>query len=243
LHAGAYELVADPGTGRLVRTVRIADVVAPAIVVGSGQPVSDVDRDRAVQTGVDVVRRRSGGGAVLVGADHVAWVDVVLPIEDPLWDPDVGRASWWLGERWAEALRRIGWLDAVVWRGRLQRTAWSSRVCFAGLGPGEVSVVPPSEEGTVGEGLRRSGAERGSRRAKVVGISQRRTRHGALFQCAALLRWDPDLLVELLSLSDEERPAARRELAVVARGIGPEASGPLLAEFLNQLQAGLEAPI
>ena len=48
-------------------------------------------------------------------------------------------------------------------------TAWSKLVCFAGLGPGEVTVAG----------------------AKVVGMGQRRTRAGALFQCAALLEWAP----------------------------------------------------
>jgi lipoate-protein ligase A len=61
------------------------------------------------------------------------------------------------------------------------RTAWSSLVCFSGLGPGEVHA--------------------GGR--KVVGISQRRTRGWARFQCAAYLRWDPDALVALLA---EPRP-------------------------------------
>jgi hypothetical protein len=50
------------------------------------------------------------------------------------------------------------------------RTEWSDRVCFAGIGPGEV--------------LDAAGR-------KVVGISQRRTRGSARFQCAALGRWDP----------------------------------------------------
>ncbi|HEX6785774.1 MAG TPA: hypothetical protein VF076_01140, partial [Acidimicrobiales bacterium] len=57
------------------------------------------------------------------------------------------------------------------------RTPWSPLVCFSGLGPGEVHA--------------------GGR--KVVGISQRRTRGWARFQCAAYLRWDPDALVALLA--------------------------------------------
>ena len=63
--------------------------------------------------------------------------------------------------------------DAVVHRGGLVATPWSRQVCFAGLGPGEVTVAG----------------------RKVVGVAQRRTRHGARFQVAALLRWDPAALV------------------------------------------------
>ena len=71
-------------------------------------------------------------------------------------------------------------------------------MCFGGLGPGEVTV--------------------GGR--KVVGISQRRTRAGAVFQCAALVTWDPTPLLDLLVLSDEDRVAAEADLASVAAGAG-----------------------
>ena len=54
---------------------------------------------------------------------------------------------------------------------------------------------------------------------KVVGMSQRRTRDGALFQCAALLSWDPGPLVDLLALSEAEREAARADLDRVAAGL------------------------
>ncbi len=55
-------------------------------------------------------------------------------------------------------------------------SAESGRACFAGLGPGEVTI--------------------GGR--KAVGISQRRTRAGARFQCVAYERWDPGPLAALL---------------------------------------------
>ena len=38
---------------------------------------------------------------------------------------------------------------------------------------------------------------------KLVGISQRRTRHGARFQCMVHIRWSPDVLIGLLA---EPRP-------------------------------------
>ena len=160
-----------------------------------------------------MVRRRSGGGAVLVHPDDPLWVDVHLPASDPLWEDDVAEAAWWVGETWAAALGQLG-RPAEVHRGPLERTAWSDRVCFAGRGPGEVSV----------EGR------------KVVGLAQRRTRGGARFQCAALRRWDPAVLVDLLALSPPERGRARQALADVARpaGVDPEA---LLEAFVAHLPA------
>jgi lipoate-protein ligase A len=56
------------------------------------------------------------------------------------------------------------------------RTQWSDLVCFAGIGPGELFV--------------------GDR--KLVGMSQRRTRAGARFQCALPRRWSPEPLRSLL---------------------------------------------
>jgi lipoate---protein ligase len=184
------------------RVVWVAEPTGAALVLGSAQPESDV---RGGVT-IEVVRRRSGGGAVLVVPGEVLWVDVVVPAGDGLWDDDVGRASHWLGDVWAAALGELG-VAADVHRGPLVRSAWSAEVCFAGVGPGEVST--------------------GGR--KVVGISQRRTRTAARFQCAALARWDPTALLSLLAI--DARPA---ELVPVATGVGVPL-GDLLAAFLRHL--------
>ena len=171
------------------RSVTWCEATAPAVVLGSTQP------DGAVAAGargaLDVARRRTGGGAVLVEPGRVVWADLVVPADDSLWQADVGRASWWLGEAWAAALADLGVPGARVHRGGLVPTEWSPWVCFAGLGPGEVTV--------------------GGR--KVVGLAQRRTRHGALFQCAVPLRWDPAPLLDALALTPEQRAAAGRDLA------------------------------
>ena len=152
------------------RALWIVEFEQPALVLGSRQAMVDA-------TGIEVVRRRSGGGAVYVTPGGTLWVDVVVPRGDDLWDDDVGRATHWLGDAWAAAIGD----GAVVHRGPMVRTEWSDVVCFAGLGPGEVTV----------DGR------------KVVGISQRRTRHAARFQCVAYERWDSQPLVDLLHLDAE----------------------------------------
>lgn len=190
-------------------------MIRPALVLGSTQLESDVDLYRAREAGVDVVRRRSGGGAVLVVPDHVVWVDVGVPAGDPLWEDDVGRASWWLGEVWARALSSLGLGHPEVHRGPPVTTPWSSTICFAGLGAGEATV----------EGR------------KVLGLSQRRTRAGAVFHCAAPLRLDGPALVELLALDCWGRRQAlaalqdgAASLADLCRGGGrspsPTGAGP-----------------
>lgn len=203
-HAGPWPL--DP-----VPSVRVVDVDGPALVLGSTQAVEVADAGRASAAGVAVVRRRSGGGAVLVGPGDLVWVDVFVPAGDRLWVGDVGRATHWLGRAWTDTLAAVG--VAGEWHdGGLLFSPWSGLVCFAGLGPGEVRVGG----------------------AKAVGISQRRTRVGALFQCAALLRWNVGDLLDLLALDDEGRAAGRRELAGTAAGL--DAAGPdLVRSFVKRL--------
>jgi lipoate-protein ligase A len=177
------------------RTVWVLEPTSSAVVLGSTQPES------IVVPGTPTVRRRSGGGAVLVDAGALVWVDAFVPAGDPLWQDDVGRAFAWFGEAWTGALADAGVPGAQAHAGPLIATHWSRLVCFAGLGPGEVRL----------DG------------AKVVGMAQRRTRAGALFQSAALLEWRPDRLLARLVLSEEERTRGAEELAEAARPVAVDA--------------------
>ena len=100
---GAADFHALEVASPIGRTVWVAEPTAPALVLGSAQPDTDVRTD----AGIEVVRRRSGGGAVLVVPGDVLWVDVIIPAGDELWDDDVGRASHWLGDLWATALGEL----------------------------------------------------------------------------------------------------------------------------------------
>lgn len=204
----AEHLGRETVAGRLVRWV---ELTRPAVVLGSAQPEGTVDAARAVAAGIDVARRPSGGGAVLVTPGDALWAEVFLPAGDPLWSDDVRVAFHWLGRVWAGALGRLG-LGAGWHDGPLLTSPWSRLVCFAGLGPGEVRV----------EGR------------KVVGLSQRRTRTHARFQCCALLRWDPAGLLGLLTgpFPDGARPS---DLDGMAAGVGPQRAGDLVAAFEDEI--------
>ena len=158
------------------RSVRLLEVNGSALALGSTQSLEDVDLDAAKRLDVDVFNRQSGGGAVLLDPGAQLWIDVVIGRSDSLWNDDVSLASQWLGEVWVHALQSVG-ISGTVHRGAMVTSAMSSVVCFAGLAAGEVTV----------DG------------AKVVGISQRRTRAGARFQCSVPLRWDADRHRELLA--------------------------------------------
>jgi lipoate-protein ligase A len=194
------------------RLVRLLDLTRPAVILGSSQPEATIDAGRAAAAGVDVARRPSGGGAVLVVPGEAIWADVFLPAGDPLWRDDVGVAFHWLGRAWAEALTEVG-VTARAYEGPMRHSVWSKLICFAGVGPGEVL-----DAGSGG---------------KIVGLSQRRTRTHARFQCCALLRWDPAALVALLAAPPVEAPVA--DLAEVASGVGPDKGGALVEAFCEVL--------
>ena len=211
LHGRSEALLS--GVGGAGPVARVLHPVDKALVLGSTQADGAVDRGACTAGGFDVVRRRSGGGAVLVQPGGLVWVDLFVPADDALWQPDVGRSAWWVGETWATALVAEGLGGAEVWKGAMLRRPWSAQVCFAGLAAGEVTLAGG---------------------AKVIGISQRRARHGALFQSACLSTWEPGLLLGLLDLSADERAAAAPALAEVAGGLGASAEGAL-EHFLSAL--------
>lgn len=176
---------------RAERRVLVMTPTAPAVALGSAQRDDVLDADALRRSGREVVRRRSGGGLVVLNPAEVAWIDVVIPAGDPLWSDDVGEAFLWLGELFADALVTVGAIgghagcggpgasDATprVFRGPMRHRDLGRIVCFAGSGSGEVMV---------GE-------------AKVVGMSQRRTRSWARFQCLVHGRFNPAESAELVS--------------------------------------------
>ncbi len=170
----------DTGSGRSVWQM---EVDRTTMVLGSTQPESVVDTGELARRDIDLTRRRSGGGAVLLVPGEHIWVDLVVPAGDPLWVDDVEAATWWLGDAWSSALSSLGITCGIHDRGVSDRE--SGRVaCFAALGPGEVSVAG----------------------AKLIGISQRRTRDMARFQCVVHRRFDPQLMSSLLAESASLTP-------------------------------------
>ena len=97
--AGAFHAT-DP---RGDRSATFHMVDRATLVVGSAQRSSTVDGVAAAARGVEVVRRRSGGGAVLLLPGEFVWLDLVIPAGDPLWSDDVGAAMLWVGELWQRA--------------------------------------------------------------------------------------------------------------------------------------------
>jgi lipoate-protein ligase A len=184
--AGAFHRRTPPP----IRAATFHTVDRSTLVLGSAQSDTTVDAVVARALGVDVVQRRSGGGAVLLVPDEFVWLDLVIPAADPLWVADVGRAMVWVGAMWAAALGSLG-VRGSVHEGGLVSNEWSRQVCFAGVGTGEVMAG----------------------RSKLIGISQRRTRESARFQTMCHIRWRPELVAALVS---PPRPTASDLVAAVA---------------------------
>ena len=179
----------------------------PALVLGVGQPRDDFDAAACQRAGLPIVRRSSGGTAVLAD-DGLLNLDVVLPAAHRLGHRDVVRAYAWLGAALARALRRLGWAAGAIAPEEARRDTAAlradehpgatvlRRTCFGGWSHYEVLV--------------------GGR--KVVGLCQVRRRAGTLYQVGILLGFDAARLARLL-----RGPAA--ECAAGAARLGRRAGG------------------
>ena len=222
------------------------DVERSGLVLGSTQPWSDVDHGVASSLGIEVGRRRSGGGAVLLWPRGQVWLDIVVPRGHPRWDDRVDVATHWIGEAWRLALAEFG-IQAVVHRGGNQPGPLGSAVCFAGIGPGEVGEVRAvAEVGTSGEFPMPNGV--GPAR-KLVGIAQRRQRAVARFQTSVAVGlecpWSAHELGALLRPASHRCGVAPTDLARAIAPVPLTIDADRLAEKLEAViraQSGMGEP-
>jgi lipoate-protein ligase A len=200
----AAEFHATPMPDPAEPEVWLHEITAPALVLGSTQGDDVVDVAAAQQAGIDVVRRRSGGGAVLLVPGEVVWIDVIVPAGSDGWADDVHRPMVWLGQYLVAAFESAGVDGTDVHDGAMISTAVSRLVCFDGLGPGEVT---------------RHGA-------KLVGISQRRTRVAARLQACWYTHYDPAQLTGLLRADIDV--SGLRPVATVDAAVGSEVPDRLI---------------
>jgi len=181
----------------------------PAVSLGYSQSVAaELDLERCRRLGVDVVRRPTGGRAVLHWEELT--YSVVCPADDPQLGGPVGQASRCIGACLAAGLATLG-VPARLVRGtapavRHRAGGGPAEPCFSRVARWELTV--------------------GGR--KLAGSAQRRF-PGAILQHGSLLLGPAHLLLaELLAgLSAAERAACRRRLEECSTHLGACACGPV----------------
>lgn len=173
-----------------------------ALVLGSGQRLTDADGAALAAVGATLHKRASGGTAVLF-VPGLFMQDIALPAAHPLRRDDVSESYRWLGAVWADALDALGVpaepVSVAAARADSQATdALVRRACFGGISPYEVMT--------------------GGR--KLVGFSQVRRRQGALLQVGVYSHWPGRALAELLALDESERADLVRRLDARVCGLG-----------------------
>lgn len=182
------------------------------IVLGRGQQA------KYAVPGFHQVVRPSGGGAVRLDPGLLS-LDVVIPAGHP-WTQGKHLADVFIpvGQAWLAALQSLGVPDLSIWEGAATATrlgtpeqAALAEVCYASMGRGEIA--------TGGK--------------KLVGLSQRQRRGGALVQCGIAHHWDPDPLIEAMDVH-----GARDAIWAAAIGIDDALGRPVddqsIIEAVNQ---------
>jgi lipoate-protein ligase A len=198
------------GSGHAPPTLRLYAWAPPCLSLGRGQPVDDVDRQALQAAGYDLVRRPTGGRAIL-HIDELTY-SVIAAEDEPRVAGGVVESYRRLSAGLVRGLERLGVVDIVADERSGNRNA-EGPVCFE---------MPSDYEITVG-------------RRKLVGSAQMRAQgvvlqHGALPLCGDIARICP----LLASHPDPTRVRARAVAVdeVLGRPVSwDEAAGALAAGF------------
>jgi lipoate-protein ligase A len=194
---GATNMAADQAIldavveGASPPTLRFYAWAPPCLSLGRGQPLADADQEACRAAGVDIVRRPTGGRAIL-HTDELTY-SVALRQSDPRAEGGVIESYRRLSEGLLAGLRRLE-VQAIQAVGRSPADDAPSAVCFE---------TPSAYEITV-------------QGRKLVGSAQWRAgggvlQHGTLPLCGDLAR-----IVDYLALPDAERGSQRHHLHLQA---------------------------
>jgi lipoate-protein ligase A len=231
-HSGAWNMAVDQAImeavafGQVPPTLRFYQWEPPCVSLGKRQPLSGIDLDNCRRDGVDVVRRPTGGLAIL-HTDELTYSLATLP-DDPRAAGAIMDSYRKLSQGLVLGLRRLG-LHPRMQPVSPGASTNSSAACFE---------APSAYEITSGT-------------QKLMGSAQTRP-YGKLLQHGSLpLSGDIGRLAEYLAFDDDsEREALAAELrrrattlgAILDRNVSfPEAADALARGFSHALNLQLES--
>ncbi|MBI4014280.1 MAG: lipoate--protein ligase family protein [Candidatus Rokubacteria bacterium] len=200
--------------GEAPPTVRFFAWAPPAVSLGYGQPLdAQVDADARARLGIGLVRRPTGGSAILhEGPAAELTYSVVARAGDFDGSDDLLETYRVLGSGLAAGLRRLGIpAEVVPLRREPRRTA--PTFCFARTGAYEIAV--------------------GGK--KVVGSAQRRQTRAFLQHGSVLLDADPGRLRAVFPGVDDPLAGVTTLAAVLGRRVGFDAAAAALAAGLGEV--------
>ena len=161
-------------------TLRLYAWAPPCLSLGYTQSINDIDLDQLASLNWDIVRRPTGGRAIL-HTDELTY-SVIAPLDDPIVRGTVVESYQRIAQGFLEALRRLD-LDAAADEKYLLRDGIRPRgpVCFE---------VPSNYEITVGG-------------KKLIGSAQARRRDGVLQHGSIPLTGDLSRITRVLRYDDE----------------------------------------
>lgn len=162
-------------------TVRLYGWSPPCLSLGRHQPTEAADLDFCRSHGIDVVRRPTGGRAVL--HHHELTYAVVAPLGEGSLSHKLQEAYRIICTGLVEACRRLG--------------------IAAGLTPGEVNLQLPGPRSAVPCFKAPAGGEVVVAGRKLIGSAMRRYQGTILQHGAVLLDWDGELQAGAVGLADD----------------------------------------
>lgn len=212
---GAWNMALDEAileftaAGESPPTLRLYSWSPPCLSLGNAQPISQIDPTRLSAYGWDIVRRSTGGRAIL-HTDELTY-SVTAPLEDPNFEGGVLQSYKYISDGLISALSILGLQVEIQPEVVLSEQERSQPVCFQ---------MPSSYEITVNE-------------KKLVGSAQLRRKGGVLQHGTLPLCGDIGRISFVLDFEDEDQ-RERSHARVQERATTLES---LLGQFISWDQA------
>lgn len=196
---------------------------SPAIIMGCSQRPDEGQKQRAKQAGLPIMRRGSGGGAVLAGPWMLS-MTLFIPTEHPVAALNLIELFHWLEPFWLKALIDSGVPCKGVDKTMIDKSKVISKrndvewACYASLSHGEVVSLDGR---------------------KLLGVAQIRKRKGIALVCGLhLAPCDWKVLCDVVA-NDLSQGAILNSLNINAEQLSGLSAAVLLAEIINRFVAGL----